>query len=141
MTSDHESLRASIEDLRREMELSNIKLEHLIDELEEHQREICCLREEIERIEFIPLVIVRFIEMVDDIFGTTIAGFNYRVLYTPRLRGLPPPQVMPPPHIQATIQKRGPYLSPSLLSYSTYHCKMLIIRKRKQQKEHNYTSN
>lgn len=97
MTLEYESLRVSMVVFRREIELSNIKLEHLIDELEEHLREIRHLREEIERIEYIPFVIIRFMKMVDDIFGTTTIGFNYYVLYSPRLRGPPPPQVMPPP--------------------------------------------
>lgn len=81
-----EQLYAKMRELQQELEFLNTKEENLLDEQRNLKRELVRSKEEVKRIQSVPLVIGQFSEMIDanyGIVGSTI-GTNYlvRVLST-----------------------------------------------------------
>lgn len=81
-----EDLYKRMKQLERENEFLNIQSEYVKDELKNLKREFIRAREEIKRIQSVPLVIGQFLELVDENYAivSSTAGSNYyvRVLST-----------------------------------------------------------
>ena len=74
---DHRSMK----DLERQLEFVELQEEYLKDEMRHLQRELLRTKEEIRRIQSVPLVIGQFNEMVDAQYGivSSTAGSSYYV--------------------------------------------------------------
>lgn len=83
---DSEDLYKRMKQLERENEFYDIQSEYIKDELKNLKREFIRAREEIKRIQSVPLVIGQFLELVDENYAivSSTAGSNYyvRVLST-----------------------------------------------------------
>ena len=81
-----EDLYRQLKELDREIEFATIQCESVIDEMKNLKREYIRAKEEIKRIQSVPLVIGQFLELVDENYGivSSTAGSNYyvRVLST-----------------------------------------------------------
>jgi 26S proteasome regulatory subunit T3 len=81
-----EDLYHQLKELEREIEFTTIQCESVIDEMKNLKREYIRAKEEIKRIQSVPLVIGQFLELVDENYGivSSTAGSNYyvRVLST-----------------------------------------------------------
>uniref|UniRef100_A0A7S4IBN1 Proteasomal ATPase second OB domain-containing protein n=2 Tax=Odontella aurita TaxID=265563 RepID=A0A7S4IBN1_9STRA len=67
--------------MERQLEFVELQEEYLKDEMRHLQRELLCAKEEIRRIQSVPLVIGQFNEMIDANYGivSSTAGSNYYV--------------------------------------------------------------
>ena len=81
-----EDLYKTLKGLEQEIEFSTIQCESVIDEMKNLKREFIRAKEEIKRIQSVPLVIGQFLELIDENYGivSSTAGSNYyvRVLST-----------------------------------------------------------
>ncbi|OMJ85604.1 hypothetical protein SteCoe_13018 [Stentor coeruleus] len=84
--NESEDLYKRMKQLERENEFYDIQSEYIKDELKNLKREFIRAREEIKRIQSVPLVIGQFLELVDENYAivSSTAGSNYyvRVLST-----------------------------------------------------------
>ena len=83
---DNGDLYCRLTDLRRELEFLEIQEEYIKDETKNLKREMIRAKEEVKRVQAVPLVIGQFQELVDENHGivSSTAGSNYfvRVLST-----------------------------------------------------------
>ncbi|KAL7068033.1 putative 26S proteasome regulatory subunit 6b [Cryptosporidium serpentis] len=90
-----ESLYTQLKQLEQELEFLNVQEDYIKDEQKSLKRELIRAKEEIRRIQSVPLVIGQFLEMIDSHYGivSSTAGSNYyvRVLSTINREHLKPP--------------------------------------------------
>ena len=81
-----DDLYKTLKTLEQEIEFTTIQCESVIDEMKNLKREFIRAKEEIKRIQSVPLVIGQFLELIDENYGivSSTAGSNYyvRVLST-----------------------------------------------------------
>ena len=80
-TSTNNDLYQEMKTLERQLEFVELQEEYLKDEMRHLQRELLRAKEEIRRIQSVPLVIGQFNEMIDANYGivSSTAGSNYYV--------------------------------------------------------------
>lgn len=80
-TNDNNDLYQEMKTLERQLEFVELQEEYLKDEMRHLQRELLRAKEEIRRIQSVPLVIGQFNEMIDANYGivSSTAGSNYYV--------------------------------------------------------------
>jgi len=80
-TATEADLYRDMKALERQLEFINLQEEYLKDEMRHLQRELLRAKEEIRRIQSVPLVIGQFNEMIDANYGIvgSTAGSNYYV--------------------------------------------------------------
>jgi len=80
-TSSEANLYKDVKALERQLEFVELQEEYLKDEMRHLQRELLRAKEEIRRIQSVPLVIGQFNEMIDANYGivSSTAGSNYYV--------------------------------------------------------------
>merc|ERR1712227_1078812 len=83
-TSDkeaEENLYLNLKHLQRQLEFIEVQEEYIKDEMKNLRRELIRAKEEIKKIQSVPLVIGQFIEMIDDKYGivSSTAGSTYHV--------------------------------------------------------------
>lgn len=78
---DNDDLHIRLKDLQRIIEFLDIQEEYIKDEQKNLKRELIRAREEIKRIQSVPLVIGQFLELIDANYGivSSTAGSNYYV--------------------------------------------------------------
>ena len=81
VVEEEDDLYKGMKDLERQLEFVELQEEYLKDEMRHLQRELLRAKEEIRRIQSVPLVIGQFNEMVDAQYGivSSTAGSSYYV--------------------------------------------------------------
>jgi len=76
-----ENLYLNLKHLQRQLEFIEVQEEYIKDEMKNLRRELIRAKEEIKKIQSVPLVIGQFIEMIDDKYGivSSTAGSTYHV--------------------------------------------------------------
>src|SRR5689334_22856655 len=81
-----DDLYTKLKELERELEFQNIQEEYVKDEQKNLKRELLRAKEEVKRIQSVPLVVGQFLEMVDTHSGiigsTTGLSYHVRILST-----------------------------------------------------------
>jgi 26S proteasome regulatory subunit T3 len=79
--TDAADIYGSIKNLERHVEFLDIQEEYIKDEMKNLKRELIRAKEEVKRIQSVPLVIGQFLEMIDTNYGIvgSTAGSNYYV--------------------------------------------------------------
>ena len=86
LTNEEEDLYQKVKDLERELEFIDIQESFVKDEMKNLRRELLRAKEEVKRIQSVPLVLGQFMELIDEnhgiVLSTAGSTFYVRILST-----------------------------------------------------------